>query len=324
MKNAVQMINLQADVSEHLAGKRLDQAMAELFADYSRARLQTWIRAGQVLVDGEVKRPRDTVHTGQTISITATATVSDERWHAQAIALDILYEDDALLVINKPVGLVVHPAAGNPDSTLLNALLHHCPTLAHVPRAGIVHRLDKDTSGLLVVAKTLAAHTQLVKQLQARTMRREYEAIVTGALISGGTIDAPLDRHPVHRKKRAVSEWGKPAITHYRVLERFRQHTRTKVRLETGRTHQIRVHMAHIHHPIVGDSVYGGRLQLPKGASDELIATLRSFKRQALHAQRLCLTHPVTKELMEWSVPIPADMQALLEVLRKDKDSIYE
>ena len=312
------MINLQIIVPPHLAGKRLDQAAADLFPQYSRARLQAWIRDQQLQVNGHNKRPRDPVNPGETITLKAVLP-AQEKWQPQAIELEIIYEDEALLIINKPVGLVVHPAAGNPDSTLVNALLHHSPALANLPRAGIVHRLDKDTSGLLVVAKTLEAHTALVKQLQARTIQREYEAIVTGHLVAGGTIDAPLGRHPVQRKKRMVTDFGKPAVTHYRVLEHFRHYTRLKVQLETGRTHQIRVHMTHIHHPIVGDKTYGGRLQLPKGASPELIQVLRTFKHQALHAQRLGLVHPMTKEDMAWTAPLPADMQHLLEVLRRDK-----
>lgn len=320
MKNTDQIIKLSTIIPEHLAGKRLDQAIAELFPEYSRVRLQNWIRGGQVLVDGAVKRPRDAVRAGETIQLEATLP-HQEQWQAEPIALNIVYEDDDLLVINKPIGLVVHPAAGNPNHTLLNALLFHCPGLAKLPRAGIVHRLDKDTSGLLVIAKTVTAHTKLVKQLQARTFQREYEAIVIGILISGSTIDVPLGRHPVHRKKIAVVENGKAAITHYRVLERFRAHTRLKVQLETGRTHQIRAHMAYIHHPLLGDATYGGRLQLPHGASDVLIQTLRTFKHQALHAQRLGLIHPVTKEYMEWIAPPPADMQHLIEVLRYDNQN---
>ncbi len=312
------MITLQTDVPEHLAGKRLDQVVAQLFSDYSRARLQEWIRAGCIQVDGQNKRPRDLVHAGQVIMLQAEQPAPDKQWAAQAINLDIIYEDEALIVINKPVGLVVHPAAGNPDNTLSNALLYHCPELAQIPRAGIVHRLDKDTSGLLVIAKTLPSHTELVRQLQARTVQREYETIVTGLLIAGGTVDAAMGRHSVQRKKRAVQEFGKPAITHYRVVERFRAHTRLRVKLETGRTHQIRVHMAHIRHPIVGDKTYGGRLQLPRRAGSELIKVLREFDHQALHAQRLGLIHPTRREPMEWTSPVPADMQHLLQVLRED------
>lgn len=317
MKNPEHTINLSATIPDHLAGKRLDQALAVLFAQYSRARLQTWIRNKEVLVDNQVKRPRDPVHSGEIISIIADLPPAGT-WQAQAINLNLVYEDESLLVINKPIGLVVHPAAGNPDCTLLNALLYHCPDLVQLPRAGIIHRLDKDTSGLLVVAKTLIAHTELVKQLQARSIQREYEAVVNGILISGNTIDEPIGRHRIQRKKMAVIESGKPAVTHYRVLERFRAHTHLKVLLETGRTHQIRVHMAHIHHPLIGDSLYGGRLLLPKGAGPELIETLRHFKHQALHAKRLGFIHPITAQYIEWLAPLPADMQQLLDVLRRD------
>lgn len=320
-KNTAQMINLHAIVPPEQAGKRLDQILAAIFPDYSRARLQDWIRNGHVLVDGQVKRPRDHLNGGETIAIATTLPVVQESWQAQPIDLEIVYEDDALLVINKPVGLVVHPAVGNPDNTLVNALLHHAPALETMPRAGIVHRLDKGTSGLLVVAKTLHAHTQLVKQLQKHTITREYQAIVTGTLIAGGTVDTFMGRHPMQRKKMAVLDFGKPAVTHYRVVERFRAHTRLKVQLETGRTHQIRVHMAHIHHPIVGDGVYGGRLHLPKGINDKLRDVLRSFKHQALHAQRLGLIHPITNQYVEWTSALPADMQMLIETLREDSDS---
>ncbi len=316
-----EILDLTASVPEHLDGSRLDKALVELFPAYSRARLQDWIRAGEVLVGGRQKRPRDPVYGGEVVTISATLP-KQEAWLAQDIALDIIFEDDSLIIINKPIGLVVHPAVGNPDKTMVNALLHHCPALDQIPRAGVVHRLDKDTSGLLVVAKTLNAHTQLVRQLQARTVQREYEAVVNGILIAGGTIDAPIGRHTMQRKKMCVIELGKPAVTHYRVTEQFRAHTRLKVKLETGRTHQIRVHMAYIHHPILGDVTYGGRLQLPKQASEELIQMLRSFKRQALHAARLGLVHPVTQQYMEWSVGVPADMKELIEVLRRDKDQI--
>jgi len=317
-----QKIQLEAVVPVALAGKRLDQTLAILFPDYSRARLQNWIKQELVSVDGQAKKSRDKVLGGEKLKITAQLP-NQEQWEAQEIPLDIIYEDEALLVINKPIGLVVHPAVGNPDNTLVNALLNHAPELAQLPRAGIVHRLDKDTSGLLVIAKTLSAHTHLVKQLQARTVKREYQAIVSGALIAGGTIDAPIGRHPVQRQKMAVLDFGKPAITHYRISERFPAYTRLKIRLETGRTHQIRVHMAHIHHPIVGDLTYGGRLQLPKQASEKLQQTLREFKHQALHAQRLGLIHPVTNEYQEWHSALPADMQHLLTVLREDAAQEY-
>lgn len=316
-KSTGHTVNLEAIVPLALAGKRLDQVLAALFPEHSRARLQDWIKQSLVTVDGQPKKPRDKMFGGETIKIHAELP-TQEQWQPQALPLNIVYEDEALLIINKPIGLVVHPAVGNPDNTLVNALLHHAPVLAQTPRAGIVHRLDKDTSGLLVVAKTLEAHTHLVKQLQARTVKREYQAIVTGTLIAGGTINVSIGRHPIQRQKMAALDFGKPAITHYRIAERFPAHTRLKVQLETGRTHQIRVHMAHIHHPIVGDLTYGGRLQMPKHASTNLQLALREFKHQALHAQRLGLIHPVSNEYREWHAPLPTDMQHLLEVLRED------
>ncbi len=319
MKNTAQTINCQVIVPDHLAGKRLDQILSELFPAYSRSRLQNWIRSQQILVDQIIRQPKDKIKAGALITIAATLP-EETKWEAQPLPLDIIYEDEALLIINKPPGLVVHPAAGNPDKTLLNALLHHCPQLKQLPRAGIIHRLDKDTSGLLVVPKTLNAHTQLVKQLQARTIQRDYYAVVQGVLISGGTINAPIARHSKLRKKMAVNELsGKQAISHYRVVERFPYHTLVKVQLETGRTHQIRVHMAHIHHPIVGDKTYRGRLQLPKKASEALINCLHHFPRQALHAEHLKLIHPITQQTIEWEKPLPEDIKALIQCLREDK-----
>lgn len=297
---------------------RLDQALSELLPQYSRSRLQQWIKEGHVQVDGRQWRPRDKVLGGEAVSLEAVVE-PEERWEAQAIPLDVLYEDDDLLVLNKPAGLVVHPAAGNPDRTLLNALLYHAPQVAHLPRAGIVHRLDKDTSGILVAAKSLEARTGLVEQLQARQFTREYDAVVEGTMTGGGKVDAPIGRHPVDRKRMAVTPSGKPAVTHYRLAERFRAHTWLKVRLETGRTHQIRVHMAHIRHPLVGDPVYRGRLRLPAGASEALREALRTFRRQALHASRLGLTHPRSGEWMEWEVPLADDLAALIETLRQDR-----
>lgn len=309
---------LNASIPETLDASRLDQALARLFPQYSRSRLQQWIRGGFVLVDGKQLRAKDKVHTGQQLTVEVQETVQGE-WQAEAIPLDILYEDVQLIVINKPVGLVVHPAAGNRSGTLLNALLHHAPELEKVPRAGIVHRLDKDTSGVLVVARDISAHKYLVEQLQARAFEREYAAVVNGVLTAGGTIDAAIGRHPIQRKRMAVvNTGGKPAVTHYRVEQRYRAHTLVKVKLETGRTHQIRVHMTHIHHPLVGDQVYGGRLKLPAGCSEELINVLRNFKRQALHARSLGLIHPKTGEPMKWQAPIPEDMQNLIAILAKD------
>jgi len=266
-------------------------------------------------VNNKVLRPKDKVKTDDHIKIAATIE-PEMSWKPQDIELDIVYEDDDLLVLNKQAGLVVHPAAGLPDSTLLNALVHHCPELAKVPRAGIVHRIDKDTTGLLVVAKTLPAHNYLVQELQERNIKREYEAIVWGQFTAGGTIDEPIGRHPRARVKMAVVPSGKKAITHYRILERFPALTHIRVILETGRTHQIRVHMAHINHPIVGDPVYGGRTRLPKGASPELIDELKQFKRQALHAKHLALVHPRTGNLIEWDIELPNDMKHLLDLLR--------
>ncbi len=320
MKNTAQVINCQAIVPEHLAEKRLDQILGQLFPAYSRTRLQYWIRHQQVWVDNELKRPRDKIKAGAKITILASLK-KEVSWEAQELPLDIIYEDEELLVVNKPAGLVVHPAVGNTDKTLVNALLHYLPELKNLPRAGIIHRLDKNTSGLLIIPKTINAHTKLVQQLQARTMKREYIAVIQGLLIAGGTINAPIGRHPRLRKKMAVTHLlsGKQAVSHYRVIERFAHHTLIKVKLETGRTHQIRVHMAHIHHALVGDKTYASQFHLPKKASEYLISCLRQFPRQALHAQCLGIVHPVTLQAMEWESPLPEDIQTLIHCLRKDK-----
>jgi 23S rRNA pseudouridine1911/1915/1917 synthase len=310
-------IELQAEVTDELSGKRLDQAAAQLFPEFSRARLQSWIREGSLLVNGATRRTRDKVYVADQLSIDAELATED-RWVSEPMALDIVFEDQSLLVINKQAGAVVHPAAGHRDGTLLNGLLHYCPQLELVPRAGIVHRLDKDTTGLMVVAKTLQAHTSLVKQLQARTVSREYEAVVNGVLTAGGTIDQPLGRHPVNRKKQAVLANGKEAITHYTVIRRFRAHTHVRVKLETGRTHQIRVHFAHLQYPLVGDGLYGGRLRIPAGCSAQLERALRGFRRQALHARSLGLLHPDDGQSMNWATDLPADMVSLLAVLEQD------
>jgi len=315
----IEIRHLHAQIEPEQAGQRLDQAMAKLFPDYSRSRLQQWVKQGLVTVDGQTCRPRDKVQGGEQIELEARLEEQVE-CSPQSIPLDLIFEDEHLLVINKPAGLVVHPAVGNRDGTLQNALLNHDPNLIQLPRAGIVHRLDKETSGLLVVARTAMAHKTLVEQLQAREVKREYRAVAKGVLVAGGTVDAPIGRHPVNRVKQAVVPGGKPAITHYRVLERFAHHSYLRVNLETGRTHQIRVHMAHIHHALVGDPVYGGRLQMPAGASSELQDALRRFRRQALHARRLGLKHPASGEWQEWEVPVPQDMAELLEVLRADAD----
>jgi 23S rRNA pseudouridine1911/1915/1917 synthase len=308
-------------VPDPQAGLRFDQAAATLFPDYSRAQLQQWIREGALTCNHNVIRPRDPVRCGDQLQLDAVL-VAREDWTAQPLALDIVYEDEAVLVINKPLGMVVHPAAGTRDGTLLNALLHHDATLATLPRAGIVHRLDKDTTGLLVVARTLAAHADLVRQLQARTVTREYEAIACGVLISGGTVNAPMGRHPRDRKKMGVVAGGKPAVTHYRVIRRFERHTHVRVKLETGRTHQIRVHMSHLGHPLLGDVLYGARLQLPSGVSDQAKQLLAGFKRQALHAATLGLVHPLSRREVSWSSPLPVDFQAVLDALNENQDIV--
>ena len=318
--NSIQTIQLTADVSFELGGQRLDQVAAQLFSEYSRSRLTGWIKEGRLTVNGAVLRPRDIVHGGDKLALEAEQEAQGE-WVAQDIPLDIVYEDEHILVIDKPAGLVVHPAAGHQDGTLLNALLHHVPDIINVPRAGIVHRLDKDTTGLMVVAKTIQAQTKLVEQLQARTVSRIYEAVVLGVITAGGKIDAPIGRHGSQRQRMAVTDGGKPAISHYRVLERFRSHTHTRVKLETGRTHQIRVHMSHVGFPLIGDPVYGGRFKIPPAASQTLVETLKTFPRQALHARFLELDHPATGERMKWESSLPDDFVWLLTLLRQDRES---
>lgn len=313
-----QQIELSAVVAEHQVGQRLDQALAEMFQDYSRSRLKEWILAGFVTVDGVVvKKAREKVQFDNVIVLNAEYE-EEERFLPQDIELDIVYEDDDILVINKPAGLVVHPGAGNPDGTVLNALLFRYPDIVDVPRAGIVHRLDKDTTGLMVVAKTVPAQTHLVTALQARRITREYEAVVFGTMTAGGSIDEPIGRHPTKRTHMAVRPLGKPAKTHYRVAEKYRAHTLLRLRLESGRTHQIRVHMSHMSHPIVGDPVYAGRPKLPAHATETLVRALRSFNRQALHARMLKLEHPITGEEMMWRAERPADMAGLIHILRED------
>ncbi|HBN5713938.1 23S rRNA pseudouridine(1911/1915/1917) synthase RluD [Morganella morganii] len=313
-----QEIQLTATINESQLGQRLDQALAELFPDYSRSRIKEWILDDRVQVNGRlVNKPKEKMLGGEQISIDALID-EDMRFEPQNLPLNIVYEDDDILVINKPRDFVVHPGAGNPDGTILNALLYHYPDIADVPRAGIVHRLDKDTTGLMVVAKTVPAQTRLVESLQLREITREYEAVANGRMTAGGKVEEPISRHPTKRTHMAVNPMGKPAVTHYRVMEHFRAHTRLRLRLETGRTHQIRVHMAHINHPLVGDQLYGGRPRPLKGASDEFRDALREFDRQALHATMLRLYHPITGIQMEWHAPIPDDMVKLIEVLKAD------
>lgn len=307
----------EARVPESAAGRRFDAVLAELFPEFSRSRLAAWIRDGDALLDGRQVRPREPVRGGEQVRLAARLQV-ETAVVPQDIPLRILHEDDHVLVLDKPAGLVVHPGAGNADGTLVNALLHRDPSLAALPRAGVVHRLDKDTSGVMVVARTLQAQAALVEQLSARGVHRQYLAVVVGALVSGGTVDAPIDRHPRDRIRMAVREDGREAVTHYRLRERFRAHTALECRLETGRTHQIRVHMAHARHPIVGDPLYGGPLRLPRGASEALAAALRGFGRQALHAETLEFTHPASGEPLRCTAPVPDDMLALLAALRED------
>lgn len=310
-------IQLHCVVPPELAGQRLDQGLASLYREHSRSRISDWIKRGEVLVNEAPARPRDKLAGGESIRIQARVEL-DADMEAEAIALDIIHEDDAILVVNKPVGLVVHPGAGNPRHTLMNALLHHAPALSAIPRAGIVQRLDKDTSGLMVIAKTLTAHTALVEALQQRQIKREYLAVVNGVLTAGGTIDQPIGRHPRQRIRMAVVEQGKPAVTHYRVVERYRAHTLIRVQLESGRTHQIRVHMAWAYHPILGDPLYGSRPKLPAGADDSVRTSIQGFKRQALHACSLSLSHPQTGETCRFEAALPADMRQLCEQLAGD------
>ena len=311
-------IHRSATVSERHFGWRLDQVAAELFQEFSRSRLQQWIKSGQLRVDGQQSAPKKKLLGGEQLQIVASVAEEGE-WEAENIPLDIVFEDEHLLVINKGADFVVHPAAGNHTGTVLNALLFHCPQLVSVPRAGIVHRLDKDTTGLMVVAKTLQAHSHLVNQLQIRSVKRVYQAVVVGLLTAGGCVDQPIGRHPRQRIKMAVVADGKEARSHYSVLKRYAGHTLAQLKLETGRTHQIRVHMAHLGYPLVGDKLYAGRFKIHRGASSQLIEAVRNFDRQALHAAELGFIHPASGEQVEWRAPLPEDLQALLKVLQDEQ-----
>jgi 23S rRNA pseudouridine1911/1915/1917 synthase len=313
---------LLVTIPEELADERLDMALAKLLPQFSRTQIKQWIDEGLVTHLAQPIKAKTRARAGDEISVTPHLKPAPEAWTAQPIPLNIVFEDDDVLVINKPAGLVVHPGAGNADSTLLNALLHYLPALKELPRAGILHRLDKDTSGLLIIAKNNAALKHLSLQLKNRTLSREYQTVAYGSMISGGMIDAPIDRHPLQRKRMAVVDTGKEAVTHYRIMEKYRGLTRLKVKLETGRTHQIRVHLSHIRHPIAGDVVYGGRVQLVKGMSDELVTALRRFKRQALHAFAIGFTHPVSEEWLSFEADLPDDMKNLIEILRADSKRI--
>lgn len=321
-------IRESATVPEHLTGKRFDYIAAQLFPTFSRGRLQQWIEAGQLTVNGAAGRKKQKLNAGSTLEIDAEFEV-ETQWQPEPLPLDIIFEDEHLLVINKPKNCVVHPAAGQSGGTLANAVLAHCPNNAELPRCGIIHRLDKDTTGLLVVAKSLTAHASLVEQLQARSVKRIYRAIACGKLIAGGTIDEPIGRNPTQRTKmaviqnrrlldgEAVSSAAKQAITHYRIAQRFSCFTELNVQLETGRTHQIRVHMAHIRHPLLGDATYNPRYKRPQNISDELDTALRSFNRQALHATELSFLHPDSNESCSFQVDPPADYLAILEALQE-------
>jgi 23S rRNA pseudouridine1911/1915/1917 synthase len=299
--------------SSEFAGMRLDQVLAKLLPEYSRNRLQDWVSQDQVKVNGLAATIKQKIWGGEKIEVMPQSAPSEQPHQAENIALNIMFEDDSILILNKPAGLVVHPGSGNWEGTLLNALLHHAPQLSEIPRAGIVHRLDKDTSGLLVVAKTLIAQTALVRQLQARTVHREYYALVYGDVERNSTVDAPLGRHPTQRTKMAIVEDGKPAITHYSIAERFPGCTLLRCKLETGRTHQIRVHLASIRHPLVGDNTY---IKGAQKCAPQLRALLTAFPRQALHAAQLGLEHPETGEWLEWQTPLPEDMSQLLKQIR--------
>ncbi len=306
------------NISEEDAGKRLDVVLAQLFPEYSRSRLKLWIEQGQVLVNGQMAKPKYKISGDEEIQLTVQSIESEENCVAEDIPLDIVHQDESIIVINKSADFVVHPAAGHYSGTVMNALLHFDPSLAEIPRAGIVHRLDKDTTGVMVVARNLRAHKYLVDQIQKHEVEREYQAVVFGVLTGGGMVDQPIGRHPRDRIKMAVRENGREAVTHYRLLKRFREHSHVKVQLETGRTHQIRVHMSHLRHPIVGDPVYAGRHRVPAGALPELLEYLQHFKRQALHAWRLSFSHPESGEEVSYEAPLPDDMQQLLTLLEND------
>ena len=305
-------------LTEEFAGKRLDVVLAELFPEYSRSRLKLWIQQEQVLLNGKAAKPKTKVSGDEVLQLSIQSIESEKVCEAEDIPLNIVYQDEAIIVINKPADFVVHPAAGHYTGTLQNALLYFDESLAAIPRAGIVHRIDKDTTGLMVVARNLSSHKYLVDQIQRHEVEREYQAVVHGVMTGGGMVDQPIGRHPRDRIKMAVRENGREAITHYRLLERFREHSHIKVQLETGRTHQIRVHMSYLRHPLVGDPVYAGRHRVPPGAQADLLHYLQAFKRQALHAWRLTLLHPEHGEEVSFEAPLPDDMTQLIALLQAD------
>ncbi len=311
-----QLIQQQFHVDQQEVGKRFDQCLAQRLPEYSRSKIQHWIKQQFIQVNQQCYPPKHKLCFGDLVSIDVPVEKKIED-KPEDIKFDIVYQDDALFVVNKPVGLVVHPAAGHQTGTLLNGLLAIDQSLEQLPRAGIVHRLDKDTSGVMVVARSLTAHAHLVKQLQQRSVKREYRAVTQGVITAGRTVDKPIGRHPSDRKKMAVVDDGKEAITHFSVLKKYNNFTSIKVNLETGRTHQIRVHLADLRHALVGDPVYGGRLALPKAISDELKMMLHQFKRQALHAKKLTFVHPITEELVSYETELPDDMQQLMAVIER-------
>ena len=305
---------LKIIIPERFAGQRIDTALSEMLPDYSRSKISSWVRSGMATINGKPFKPKDKADGEEIVTLSIIKEPSVE-WSAENIKLDIVYQDEDIIVVNKPAGLVTHPGSGNWTGTLANALLHYDSGLQNLDRAGIVHRLDKNTSGLMVVARSEVAQKYLTEQIQEHKVSREYSAIVYGHMISGGTIDEPIGRDPKDRIKQAVVDNGKIALTHYRVIDRFSHHTHVKAVLETGRTHQIRVHMSHIGHPLVADPMYGGRLRFPKKADEKLKDALKGFNRQALHSRKLALKHPVSGEIMSWEAPLPKDLQQLLEVL---------
>ena len=307
---------LHVIIPDRLIGQRIDSAMAQMLPDYSRSKITTWVRSGGALINGKTFKPKEKILGGEIVTLNIKTEKTND-WKAEDIPLDIVFEDDDIIVVNKPVGLVTHPGAGNWTGTLANALLHYDPSLANLDRAGIVHRLDKNTSGLMVVARSELAQKNLVEKLQTHAVSREYSAIVYGHMISGGTVDEPIGRDPKDRIRQAVVEDGKDAVTHYRVIDRFAHHTHVKAILETGRTHQIRVHLSYIGHPLIADPMYGGKIRFPKKADDHLKNALKKFNRQALHAKKLTLTHPITFEQMSWKAPLPQDLQDLLKILQE-------
>jgi len=310
------METLNIIIPHRMTGLRLDVAIAEMLPDYSRTKIISWIKSGDAIVNEKTFKPKDKVQGSEVVILTLTQKQNND-WAAEKIPLNIVYEDEDIIVINKQFGLVTHPGAGNWTGTLANALLYYDPDLSKLDRAGIVHRLDKNTSGLMVVARNEKSQKYLVEQLQSHLVDREYSAIVYGHMIAGGTVDEPIGRDPRDRIKQAVSISGKEATTHYRAIDRFKSHTHVKAILETGRTHQIRVHLSHVGHSLIGDPMYGGRVRFPKKASEELKAALLNFKRQALHSKKLTLNHPISGEIMSWKAPLPDDMTGLLEVLKK-------